>query len=163
MKISMDAKFQVLENKNGKLVPLSKEEVKSLSIGGYYFVINGKEIPFDWDAFCGDEEDNVFEFETGYGFVWNDFELSDCYDEDYERLGITRENIAAAYLASADDITEFHVNFINENDEECDLGNNNDIEQYKIKLLEILFTNVDTGDSFDVRQEVLDRFNKGVI
>ena len=163
MKISMGAVFQILENKNGQLVPLSKKEVSSLSIGGYYFVIQGKEVPFDWDAFCGDEEDNVFEFETGYGFVWNDFEVSDCYDEDYERLGILRENITAAYLASVDDITEFHINFINENDEECDFGTNKDIERYKVKLLEISFTNVETGDGFDVRQEVLDRFNKGVI
>ena len=163
MKIMMDATFQILENKNGQLVPLSKKEVTSLSIGGYYFVIQGKEVPFDWDAFCGDEEDNVFDFTTGYGFAWNDFELSDCYDEDYERLGIAREDITAAYLASVDDITEFHINFINENDDECDLGTNNDIERYKIKLLEISFTNAETEDGFDVRQEVIDRFNKGVI
>jgi hypothetical protein len=159
MKISMYTTFHILENKNGKLVPLSKKEVSSLSIGGYYFVINGKEIPFDWDAFCGDEEDNIFEFETGYGFLFNDFELSDCYDEDYEVLGIARENITAAYLSSVDEITEFHINFIDEDGDECDLGSNASIERYKIKLLEITFTNVDTGDGYDVRQEVLDRFN----
>lgn len=159
MKISMCVTFQILENKNGKLIPLSKKEVTSLSIGGYYFVINGKEIPFDWDAFCGDEEDNIFEFETGYGFLFNDFELSDCYDEDYKTLGIARENITAAYLASVDEITEFHINFIDEDGDECDLGSNASIERYKIKLLEITFTNVDTGDGYDVRQEVLDRFN----
>lgn len=163
MKISMYAKFQILENKNGKLIPLSKKEVTSLSIGGYYFVIQGKEIPFDWDAFCGDEEDNIFNFTTGYGFAWNDFELSDCYDEYYELLGIAREDITAAYLASVDDITEFHINFIDKDGDECDLGSNESIEQYKIKLLEISFTNAETGDCFDVRQEVLDRFNKGVI
>lgn len=159
MKISMYTTFHILENKNEKLIPLSKKEVTSLSIGGYYFVINGKEIPFDWDAFCGDEEDNIFEFETGYGFLFNDFELSDCYDEDYETLGIARENITAAYLSSVDEITEFHINFIDEDGDECDLGSNASIERYKIKLLEITFTNVDTGDGYDVRQEVLDRFN----
>lgn len=159
MEIMMDATFQILENKNGKLIPLSKKEVSSLSIGGYYFVIQGKEIPFDWDAFCGDEEDNVFNFTTGYGFAWNDFNLSDCYDEDYAELGITREDITAEYLASVDEITEFHINFIDEDDDECDLGSNGSIDQYKIKLLKIVFTNVDTGDSFEVRQDVLDKFN----
>lgn len=159
MEIMMNATFQILENKNGKLIPLSKKEVGGLSIGGYYFVIQGKEIPFDWDAFCGDEEDNIFEFTTGYGFAWNDFNLSDCYDEYYTELGITRENITAKCLAEVDEITEFHVNFINENYEECDLGNNADIEQYKIKLLEIVFTDLGTDESFNVRQDVLDKFN----
>lgn len=163
MKISMCVTFQILENKNGRLIPLSKKEVTSLSIGGYYFVINGKEIPFDWDAFCGDEEDNIFEFETGYGFLFNDFELSDCYDEDYETLGIVRENMTAAYLASVDEITEFHVNFINENNKECDLGTNRDIERYKIKLLEIIFTDVETQTDFKVMQEAIDKYNKGAI
>lgn len=159
MEIMMDVTFQILENKNGKLIPLSKKEVNGLSIGGYYFVIQGKEIPFDWDAFCGDEEDNIFNFTTGYGFAWNDFNLSDCYDEDYAALGITRENINAEYLASVDEITEFHINFIDEDDDECDLGSNGSIDQYKIKLLKIVFTNVDTGDSFEVRQDILDKFN----
>lgn len=163
MKISMYATFQILENKNGKLIPLSKKEVTSLSIGGYYFVVNRKEIPFDWDAFSGDEEDNTFEFETGYGFLFDDFELSDCYDEDYAELGIARENITAAFLAGVEEIREFHVNFINENNEECDLGTNRDIERYKIELLEILFTDVETQTDFKVMQEVLDKYNKGVI
>lgn len=159
MKILMDVTFQILENKNGLFVPLSKKEVSSLSIGGYYFVINGKEIPFDWDAFCGDEEDNVFDCTTGYGFAFNDFELTDCYDEDYERLGITREDITAKFLASVDEINEFHINFINEDDLECDLGNNTDIARYKIKLLTMMFVDIEKDESFDVRQEVLDKFN----
>lgn len=163
MKISMYAKFQILENKNGKLIPLSKKEVTSLSLGGYYFLINGNSIPFDWDAFSGDEEDRVFEFETGYGFLFNDFELSDCYDEDYSNLRIKRENITAQLLASVEEIEEFHINFINENDEECDLGSNEDIERYKIKLIKIIFINMETEDEFNVNQEVLDKFNEEVI
>lgn len=160
MKISMYAKFQIFENKNGKLILLDKKEIDSLSIGGYYFIINGKEIPFDWDAFSGDEEDGVFEFETGYGFLFNDFELSDCYDEDYLNLGIERKDITASYLASVEDITEFHVNFINKNNEECDLGSNQDIERYKIKLLEVTFTDIMADKDFFVNQSVLDNFNK---
>ena len=162
MKITMDATFQILENKNGQLVPLSKKEVLGLSIGGYYFVISKKEVPFDWDAFCGDEEDNVFSFTTGYGFAWNDFELSDCYDEDYELLGIKREDITAEYLASVDEIKEFHINFINESDEECDFGSNTDIDRYKVRMIEIVFTDIE-DNTFKVRQEVLGKFNEGAI
>ena len=162
MKIAMDAIFQILENKNGQLEPLSKKEVIGLSIGGYYFVINGKEVPFDWDAFCGDEEDRVFSFTTGYGFAWNDFELSDCYDEDYELLGIKRENITAEYLASVDEITEFHINFLDNDDEECDLGSNDSVEKYKIRLLEICFTDIE-DNTFYVKQEAIDKFNEGAM
>ena len=163
MKISMCASFQVLENKNGALILLSKNEVTSLSIGGYYFVIQGKKIPFDWDAFSGDEENNIFEFETGYGFLFNDFELSDCYDDDYAALGIARDDITASCLASVEEIEEFHINFINKEDDECDFGANSDIERYKLKLLEIVFTDIATGAEFKVKQEVLDKYNKEAI
>lgn len=163
MKIMMNAKFQILKNINGKLIPTSKDEISSLSIGGYYFVIHGKEVTFDWDAFCGDEKDNIFDFTTGYGFLWNDFELSDCYDEEYKRLGIAREDITAKFLSEVDKIEEFHIDFIDEDDDECDLGNNADIEEYKIKLLDITFVDMETEDSFDVRQDVLDKFNEVIL
>ena len=160
MKISMYAKFQILKNINGSLTPLTKEDTDSVSIGGYYFIINGKEIPFDWDAFSGNEENGIFEFDTGYGFIFNDFELSDCYDEDYEKLGMTREDITAEFLASVEEIGEFHINFIDVDGNEIDLGYNDD-EQYKIKLVEIIFTDMETEKGYKVKQEVLDEYNKG--
>ena len=160
MKISMYAKFQILKNINGSLTPLTKEDADSVSIGGYYFIINGKEIPFDWDAFSGNEENGIFEFDTGYGFIFNDFELSDCYDEDYEKLGMTREDITAEFLASVEEIGEFHINFIDVDGNEIDLGYNDD-EQYKIKLVEIIFTDMETEKGYKVKQEVLDEYNKG--
>ena len=156
----MYAKFQILKNINGSLTPLTKEDTDSVSIGGYYFIINGKEIPFDWDAFSGNEENGIFEFDTGYGFIFNDFELSDCYDEDYEKLGMTREDITAEFLASVEEIGEFHINFIDVDGNEIDLGYNDD-EQYKIKLVEIIFTDMETEKGYKVKQEVLDEYNKG--
>lgn len=162
MKISMLVDFQILQKINGEYIPISKKKVDSLSIGGYYFIINGKAVPFDWDAFEGDEENNIFSFETGYGFMFNDFELSDCYDEDYEALGISRENITARFLASAERIDEFHINFINENGDEVDLGNNND-EDYRIKILEIVFVDIETEKEYKVEQKVLDDYNKGIL
>ena len=134
MRISMYLRFQLFAKENGNLIMLTKEKTSSLSIGGYYFVINGKEIPFDWDAFSGEEENGVFEFETGYG-LYNDFELSDCYDSDYKQLGISRDDLTAEFLASPDQIKEVHMNFIDENGNECDFGLNEDSEDFKIKLL----------------------------
>ena len=161
MRISMCLRFQLFAKENGSLIMLTKEKTNGLSVGGYYFVINGKEIPFDWDAFSGDEENGVFEFETGYG-LYNDFELSDCYDSDYEELGILRNDITAEFLASVKQIKEVHMNFIDENGDECDFGWNEDDEDFKIKLLEVSFSDLDNLEKYTVNQEVLDKFNEGV-
>ncbi len=160
MKISMYIKFQLFAKENGNLIMLTKENTDGLSIGGYYFIINGKEIPFDWDAFAGNEEDGIFEFETGYGW-YNDFELSDCYDGDYEELGISRKDITAEFLASVEEIKEVHMNFIDENDNECDFGWNEENESFKIKLLEVSFSDLDDLEKYTVNQTVLDKFNGG--
>lgn len=159
MKISMYSKFQILQKENGELIPLSKSKVNDISIGGYYFIIDGKEIPFDWDAFSGDCDGKIFEFETGYGFVFDEFELSDCYDEDYEELGIKREYITAEFLASVEKIKEFHINFIDNNDKECDFGCNDETEKFKLELLAIVFTDIETGKEYSVDREVLYAYN----
>ena len=161
MKISMYIKFQLFAKENGNLIMLTKENTDGLSIGGYYFIIDGKEIPFDWDAFSGSEEDGVFEFETGYGW-FNDYDLSECYDEDYDQLGISRSDITAEFLASVEQIKEVHMNFLDENGEECDFGWNEDAEDFMIKLLEISFAEVESDKEYKVSQEVLDKFNEGV-
>lgn len=161
MKISMYLRFQLFAKENGNLVMLTKEKTNGLSIGGYYFVINGKEIPFDWDAFSGDEEDGIFEFETGYGW-FKDFELSDCYDSDYEELGISRADITAKFLASVEQIKEVHMNFVDDNGNECDFGWNEADEDFKIKLLMVTFSDIDNDKEYIVSQEVLGKFNEGV-
>lgn len=161
MKISMYIKFQLFAKENGNLIMLTKENTDGLSIGGYYFVINGKEIPFDWDAFSGSEEDGTFEFETGYGW-FNDFDLSECYDEDYDQLGISRADITAELLASVEQIKEVHMNFVDDNGDECDFGWNEENEDFKIKLLMVTFSDIDNDKEYVVRQEVLDKFNEGV-
>jgi hypothetical protein len=162
MKISMYIKFQLFAKENENLIMLTKEQTDGLSIGGYYFIIDGKEIPFDWDAFSGSEEDGIFEFETGYG-LFNDFALSECYDEDYEQLGISRADITAKFLASAEQIKEVHMNFIDKNGDECDFGWNESDEDFKIKLLEVGFVDMDDDDDIEykISQEVLDKFNGG--
>ena len=157
----MYIRFQLFAKENGNLIMLTKEDTDGLSIGGYYFVISGKEIPFDWDAFSGTEEDGVFEFETGYGWL-KDFDLSECYDEDYDQLGISRADITAEFLASVEQIKEVHMNFLDENGEECDFGWNEDAEDFKIKLLEVAFMDLDNDKEYKVSQEILDKFNEGV-
>lgn len=165
MKISMLVDFQILQKINGNYIPLSNKEVRSVLIGGFGFEINGNSIPFDWDAFYGVEHNKVFQFQTGKGMFFDDYEISDCYDESFEELGITRENITAEFLASVEHINEFYVDWCDENDNECQGGdyeiNGDNNEEYRIKILEMIFVDIETEKEYKVKQEVLDAFNKG--
>lgn len=164
-KLSMLVDFKILKrNEDGCFVPMNNEEACSVSIGGFSFDVDGKSIPFDWDAFNGTEHDNVFGFETGRGFAFNDFKLADYYDEDYADMGIKREDLTAEYLASTNHIEEFFVDF-EDGDKGVRIGYYNDNAdkdaQYRLELIEISFKDMDTGKIYDVKPDVLKAFNKG--
>jgi hypothetical protein len=164
MKISMIVEFQILERRNKKYVPVTKNDISNLSIGGFTFEIGDNAVPFDWDASSGSEEDGVFHFETGYGPFFNDFELPDYFDDDYEEMGIKREEISAEFLASVHHIQEFFLGFDDENGDECTSGWYSDNAKdnfYKVKLLSMSFEDIETAKHYHVPNEVLDRYNKG--
>lgn len=164
MDISMIVNFQILQNKNGNFIPITNEEATSVSIGGFSFEIGEHTIPFDWDAFSGSERDKVFQFETGTGWFWNDYEISDCYDEQYKEIGIKKEDITAEFLASVHHIDEFFVDFEDVDGEEQGVGwyaDNTNEAQYKINILEMSFYDLATQKTYPVNQEVLDKYNKG--
>ncbi len=152
----MQTEFNILKNNK----QLTKEDIVGLSIGGYSFIINGNLIPFDWDAFSGNEIENGFMFHTGYG-LFNDFELSDCYEDDYAEFGLTREDITAEFLASVEKIDEFNVEFYDGEDDVI-IGDNKRNSEYKIKIINISFLDMDNNKVFNVTNEVIDNFNKGV-
>lgn len=165
MKLSMLADFKILKkNDEGIFVPMNNQEARSVSVGGFSFDVEGRSIPFDWDAFIGVEHDKVFEFATGRGWAFNDFELADYYDENYADMGIKREDLSAEYLAAAHHIEEFFVNF-EDGDQEVGIGffadNNEKDACYKLELVEISFEDVETGKYYEVKPEVLQAFNKG--
>lgn len=165
MDISMIVSFQILQKQNGNFVPLSNKEAKSVSIGGFSFEIGEDTIPFDWDAFYGTEINNVFEFQTGKGLFWNDYAISDCYDTQYEEMGIKKEDITAEFLASVSHIDEFFVNFEDVDNEEQGIGwyaDNTDDEQYKINILEMSFYDLAMQKTYPVKQDVIDMYNSGM-
>lgn len=164
MDISMLVDFQILKKKDGKFVPISNAEAKSVSIGGFSFEIDEYTIPFDWDAFYGTELNNVFEFQTGRGFLWSDYEISECYDEQYKEIGIKKEEITAEFLASVSHINEFFVDFEDTDGNECGVGwyeENNNEAQYKINIIEMSFLDLMTQNKYAVAQDVIDKYNKG--
>lgn len=166
METSMVVDFQILQKINGEYILISNKEAKAVSIGGFGFEINGAEIPFDWDAFTGTECNKVFQFQTGKGFLFDDYEISDCYDESFEEIGIAKEDITAEFLASVTHIDEFFVNFEDANENEQALGvcgqNGDDEEEYRIKILEMKFIDMETDSEYYVKQNVLEDYNKGI-
>lgn len=163
MSIAMCAEFRILVLENGEYSPLEKEQVKDLCPGAFLFSIGGKDVPFDFDAFsCSFIEEGVFRYYSGYGCLFNDFELSDCYDEDLEALELSRDDLTPVFLASVSEIKEFHVNFIDENEREIDCGwyedNLSEEEKIKIKIVKISFSD-NTGKEYPVLDSVLQKFN----
>ena len=167
MKIFMTSKFKLFELENGVYKPLNKNLVDGLCVGGFSFTVDGKSVSFDWDAFMCNEEDSVFTYESGYGFLFNDHELSDCFEDDWAAIGLSRSDITPEFLASASAIEDFHINFVDACDDEVDLGDNvqygseNQLE-CKIELINISFADED-GSEYVMKDDVLKRFNLGYI
>ena len=172
MKLSMMSDFKILKrNENGEFAPMTNCLAQTVSVGGFSFDINGQSIPFDWDAFTGAENDGVFRFFTGKGFLFNDYELSSNYDEMYQEMGLNREDISAEFLASVEHIDEFYVDFQSFEpfeDDYTDVGigwyadNAKADAEYKLELVAISFKDMETGKVYDVNPKVLEAFNKGM-
>ena len=165
MKIWMIAQFRLLEEKDGKLEILNKKDVNGLSVGGFTFNIAGNDVPIDWDAFVCNESNGVFTYESGIGFTFNDPEPSDCYEEDWAEMGLSRFDITSSFLSSADSISDFHINYWEEGESgeeiEVDLGDNLDPNMpIRIHLLAICFED-EKGNLYEVKEEILKVFNEG--
>lgn len=167
MKMSLMADFRLYEKEFERpnvYRALTKDDVEGLSVGGFAFVVDGKQIPFDWDAASCSEEKGVFHLETGYGPVFNDFEIPDYWDDEYAKMGLTRDQITAEFLASATKIDEFFINAYDHDDSEIQIGDNTEADsQYFVELLSITLEERDTGKTYDVADDVIKAFNANAI
>ena len=167
MNISMCADFKLYQkNKTtGLFRQMTKDDFDNICPGGFTFEIGDKAVPFDWDAGATSDEDGIFHYESGYGPFFNDFELTDCFDDDYEELGLKREEISAEFLASVTNINEFYISLqLAGEDDDKGIGDNNHPEtEFLIELLAISFKDRDTGNSYDVDEKVIEKFNGKII
>ena len=156
MKMIMQARFKLLQK--GCKKPLTDDDIGDRSVGGFNFTVEGKTFGFDFDASaCTMVEPGVFEYESGYGPFFNDFEISEDFEEEIREAGLDRLNLTAEFMASVSNINEFFVWFTDKDDtKECDNGGND----YYVELLEMGFTDRDTSKSYDVREEVIKKYNK---
>lgn len=106
---------------------LMKDRMYIDDIGGFIFTVNINnsilEIPFDFTTYTA----NITS--EGDLLITSGDELDECYCEEYKNLGISIELLSAKLLASAVDINEFHINFVELDDNEYE----------KIYIKEIVF------------------------
>lgn len=86
----------------------------NISVGGFFAIVNGRGIPFDFDiTSCGVEKINDTQYkchyESGEDGYFKDPYISDCYTTEYLQMGLDREDITADFLASASELREFYV------------------------------------------------------
>lgn len=123
-----------------------------VSYGGYEFVCKIKDrelnIPFDWASTCTlVNDDETITVQNGvFALFDGDYEIDDCFDDEYAKLGIKREDITAEILAETSSIFEFYYDY------------DKVIDGDYMKIISIKFS--DGGNDFFVAQDVIDEFNR---
>lgn len=146
--VMMDAQIRIYLSK-----PFNKENY-IFDIGGFGFVVNGCEVPFDFDAsgynVQGSSDDRyvvTIDFFTGEGPFFNDRHLSADFDADYHNLGLNRSDITAEYLAKVTTISEFFVN--------AEVDNEEALVSYELLSVSLY----DDISAYDIEKTILDLFN----
>ena len=91
----------------------------SFSPGGFAMDIpvGGKTVcvPFDWASYSGtvneDGELEIIHGEWTYFSTTDENELDDCYEEEWKKLGICRDDLTPAVMAKATAIREFYIDY----------------------------------------------------
>lgn len=127
----------------------------NISVGGFFAIVNGRGIPFDFDiTSCNVEKINDTQYkchyESGEDGFFKDPYISDCYTTEYLQMGLDREDITADFLASASELREFYV--------VCWDEQTNEITPSAVRISDITFLN-GTLQAFPVAQPVIDAFN----
>lgn len=94
-------------------VPGFDKDRDAIMFGAYTFLCKDKNIPFDFEGTSWDisqeGEKLLVSFETGdTGLNTNSF-LDDCYESDYEDVGLRINDITAQVLSGASRISEFNI------------------------------------------------------
>ena len=134
--------------------PTNIDELNN-DIGGFAIENEKGVIPFDFDAESRRVmplSDSVYQIEytSGHGPFFHDYDVSDSCDEEYAKLGLSRQDITARFLASATKLVEFY--FASSNAD----GNSVPCE-FTVK--EIYFHD-ENGERFEISSEVLEKFNR---
>ena len=144
------------------------DEFEYFDVGGYTFKIKGKNIPFDFSAYGYDIEDDnrgreegrnpnriYLNYESGKGLAFSDYEIDECFDDEYENLGLTRKDITAEALSFVEEIKEIYIDY---NYKE---SMTKQLKDFKVEYIE--FEDLESGKIYSVNSNVIKAFNKAQI
>lgn len=166
MSVYMSTRFQILrKTSDGTFVPVNGNEVKIVAVGPFRFVINGKEVPVAWDSYSVSEpEPGIFEFASGMRGYHDKDTLSDAYADELRAMGLSSDNLTAAFLLSASQIAECYVCIDDEQQEDICFGGIEDNASksavYRVKLHSISVGD-DTAPTCLIGDNILDDYNSG--
>ncbi|MBQ7818603.1 MAG: hypothetical protein IJ341_02780 [Bacteroidales bacterium] len=162
-KVSMELDFAIIvQDENGSHL-LENDELMSLTAGGFEFVIDDKEIPFDFEDYClsesvldnGNKEKGLWAYTGGEGGFCKSYKLDECYDEDYEKIGISRDMLSAEYLSKVSKINEIFVEWQILNFDEYDITSKNVV----LLVQNLAFVDIDSNTRYNVSNDVIRDFN----
>lgn len=145
------------KTKDGEFTPINSFGNVNVDMGGFCFEcmnLQNKSVflPFDFDALSKYSNDKYIVYETGRGFLFNEYAISDDFDDAIEEAGFDIYNITPKLLSETTKIEEFHFDIvpINEN-KTTSIGD--------FKLIDVYF-NGDNDEKHHVSKEVLEEFNQ---
>lgn len=125
---------------------------EKLSFEGFEVRTDKGDIPFDFNACSYDYEkvsDREYKitYQSGRGEFFDDSDISEDFDMNYEELGLTREDVTAKLLASASAVTEANITCSDEN------------VDFTCEILSMTFTD-ESGTEYSVDESVLKNFTE---
>lgn len=168
--ICMNALFNVLIMSRGKYRPLSRKD-QMLGDGFIYdilFEIDGKDVIVNFTSFdLLEDDDNNWVYTVGES---SPAEISPDFEEELNEVGLSRADLTPAFLASASEIKQFHMEAdIYQNDKSKSVrfgyAGENCIPDIalKIQLKSISFRYADEETEYFVKDDVIAKFNGDAI
>lgn len=124
-----------------------------IDVGGFTFIINNKEIPFDFEAytnFIDERNERIYvEYVSGKGVFFNSYILDSCYHDEYKEIGLDLNDINAEYLSKVSEIEEIYIG-------------NDDIDKpiEDIKIHSISIIDIDNDIEYIIDKDIINKYNK---
>lgn len=148
--IIMEATFKVHTMDDIDIEKLIAEDKAYMDVGSFCFIKDGKEIPFDFEETARVfQDDGRITYGNFDGFTVKNYDVDPYYAEEYEKMGLSIEDITAELLATCEKIEEFTFRVCDDKDYPIPCV---------LELQEILFVN-ERAQEFSVPKELLNEYN----
>lgn len=148
--VVMEATFAVHTMDEIDVESLIARDLAYMDIGSFCFIKDGKEVPFDFEATARTFGDHGLIIYGNFdGFPVRICDVDPYYAIEYEKLGLSMEDITAEFLAAPEKIEEFTFRLCDEQDNQITCA---------LELQKIIFIN-EKSQVFSVPEKLLYEYN----